>query len=325
MNIQPSLKYFNSLIDKNGIIQFTDGVKKNYSTGYAVEDQARALLVALILKDQKLIKRLHTYLVEMIAPQNGVYMIKTADGEILNKTDGFGEASAEVYWSLAEYYSRYPKKYPKQIMEYLMYGLKRTQFMRAVSYTLLGATTIMDTKNTKLFADVLVRWYEKNKDRNWIWYENTLTYANSLMPWALFKAYDVLKNMKYKKVALDTLEFLLINLEKKGIPVVVGNKGWWGKNKKIPLFDQQPIDVSYLVLTCLKAYETSGMKLFLDKARIYYEWFWGNNILKKKMIDKIGRCADGLTEKGPKKDSGAESNICFLLASLTIENFKKVT
>jgi len=46
----------------------------------------------------------------------------------------------------------------------------------------------------------------------------------------------------------------------------------------------------------------------------------GNNLKKQNMIREDGACYDGLYEYGPNPNAGAESNICFLIASLEMKN-----
>src|SRR4030042_5311826 len=116
------------------------------------------------------------------------------------------------------------------------------------------------------------------------------------------------------------MDFLFDNLVKGNVPIVVGNKGWWEKGKELPLFGQQPIDIAYMCLACFDAGRVTGDKIYLDKAKFYFSWFTGNNLLKLPMLREDGACYDGLYSYGQNMNAGAESNICFLLGSVEWKN-----
>jgi hypothetical protein len=123
----------------------------------------------------------------------------------------------------------------------------------------------------------------------------------------------------YKQIALQSYEFLYNNLLQSGVPVVVGNKGWWQKGGKMPLYGQQPIDVAYMCLTSFAFFDILREEKFSEDAKLYYSWFHGNNLKKQNMIREDGACYDGLYEDGVNPNAGAESNICYLLASLQMK------
>ncbi|OGM20321.1 hypothetical protein A2714_04725 [Candidatus Woesebacteria bacterium RIFCSPHIGHO2_01_FULL_38_9] len=324
MDITKSIDYFKSLIDKNGIIQFTKGYKKDYSYGYAIEDQARALLVAILLEDRKLIDQFFNSIEESVTKDKGVDMLRDKFGKLTGNFDNFEEASAEVLWALSKLRnSKFGDSYKKSIDSVVLdleKGLVKTPYPRVMAYTLLGLAELNNLKTVQLLANNLTNIYSKNKSEEWIWFESKMTYANALLPWSLFSAYSLLKKREYLVIAQKTLKFLFNNLTKEGVPIVVGNEGWWIKGKDMAFYDQQPIDISYMTLTCLSAKKITGKEKYLDKAKFYYSWFLGNNLKKQNMIREDGACYDGLYEYGPNPNAGAESNICFLIASLEMKN-----
>jgi hypothetical protein len=318
-NLTISVDYFKSLIDDNGVVQFSSRYHKDHASGYAVEDQARGLIAALWLNDIPTADHLYQLLVKARTPK-GVRMIRQADGSYTNQLDApEKEASAEVLWALGEQYAVAPKEGLKDYAHQLIQGLEGSPYSKALAYGLLGTSKLGHHGATEKMADGLVDMYHQYADENWAWFSDNLTYANALHPWGLLAAYQLVPKAEYRSVGLSSLNFLLTHLKLYRIPVLVGNDGeWWRKGRTMPLFDQQPIDAAYLTLACLKAFEITENQFYLDKAKFYYSWFHGNNIHRASMIRPDGACYDGLNNTGPNQNAGAESTICYILASLAM-------
>ncbi len=310
--------YFFRLTDKYGIIQFSRGKKRDLGFGYAVEDQARALILALRLGDQALVEKFLEIVLAAVTKQ-GVFMLWDRFGRHEEKIDKFGEASAEVLWALCEYAAENQNVRANRGIEMLISNLKETPHLRASAYSLLGLSQIKERKEARLFLRKLSQSWREHAQDDWCWYEDILTYANPLLPWSQLRAASKLNDQEAYELALGSLDFLLSNLVKNGRPITVGNRGWWQKGKEMALFDQQPIDIAYMILALLEAYKSTGSKTYLEKAKFYESWFGGNNLKGVSMIRLDGGCADGLTELGIGKNAGAESTICYLLSKLEIE------
>ncbi len=318
-NIDLSLSYFKKQIDSQGIIQFTIKDQKDYQNGYAIEDQARGLLVALELNDSQLTD-LFVSLLKVCKDDQGVKMLWDQNGNFQSKVDNYGEASAETIWALGTYLAKYPDQQAKELVDHLTKGVINSHFPRVWTYALLGLVQIKDIEHTTILADKLITAFDQQSDNQWQWFEDHMTYANALFPWALLASYQLTKNSQYKEIGLKSLNFLLDHLIANEVPIVVGNKGWWQKGHQPEIYDQQPIDISYLVLACLYAHQITDQQLYLDKALFYYSWFFGNNLNNVLMIRPDGGCHDGLNEDGPNPNAGAESTICFLLACIGLKS-----
>ncbi len=318
-----ALLHFYSLIDEHGIIQFVRLGRRDERFGYAVEDQARALILCLWLRDSQYAEFFVDTLLGAQKNKGGVRMLwgDQLTHEEKQKVDHFGEANAEVVWALAEYYTQKKKKKIITYLDAALENLIHSPYPRVWAYALLGLCQLKGRKYQEmliLFADKLVDEYQTFSTKKWWWFEDALYYANALLPWALFEAYEKTGEEKYKCIAEKTLRFLFHHSRKDmnghGIPVVVGNKGWWRKNTSQPLFDQQPLDVAYLVLACIRAFDITKKYTYVREAKFYMSWFFGNNMLNVHMIFQNGACSDGLTKNGPNQNTGAEAMISFLLA-----------
>ncbi len=90
-------------------------------------------------------------------------------------------------------------------------------------------------------ANSLVDLYEINHKEDWNWFEPTITYSNAKLSESLLLAYNYTKDKTYKKIGLDTLDFLTEIQWRDEFFDMVGNHGWYSFNGEKPLFDQQPI------------------------------------------------------------------------------------
>ncbi len=324
MGEDKSWAYFESLIDRRGIVQFTRDGHKDYDMGYAIEDQARALVLVARKGDLKLAREFAALIREAQVPGEGVDMLRLSSGRLSGKADNYGEASAEVVWGLAEYYGLVGgDSGAKEMIRELMVGVRHSASLRTLAYSILGEAKMEDKDEVKFLSGKLVNSYRVNSMEGWWWFEPRMTYANALLPWALFEAYKLLGEDELLNTASYSLKFLLERLSRDGVPVVVGNQNWWEKGGEMALYDQQPIDPSYMVMACGAAFEATGVKEYQDGADKYYSWFSGSNLVGKSLIGEKGQCFDGLAPSGVNSNAGAESMICYLLARVEIENIQR--
>ena len=164
-------------------------------------------------------------------------------------------------------------------------------------------------------ADSLVDLYEANYKEDWNWFEPTVTYSNAKLSESLLLAYNYTKDRTYRKIGLDTLNFLTEIQWRGDFFDIVGNHGWYSYNGKKPLFDQQPIEAGYLTQAYVLAYEIVRERKYLELAKCSFEYFLGRNRLQAVMYDySTGAVCDGLNSDGMNCNQGAESIICYLMA-----------
>ena len=130
----------------------------------------------------------------------------------------------------------------------------------------------------------------------------------------------------YKELALYSFDFLLNTIFTEKKIQVISNKGWLFRenqsNIKI-VGGQQPIDVSYTIMSLIKFYQVFTKNEYKEKIEIAFSWFLGNNHLSKFIYNsKTGGCSDGLEENNVNLNQGAESTLTYLLARLELELMK---
>ncbi len=249
----------------------------------------------------------------------------------MESEDSFGRA----IWGLgvlisAEEVPEHLRKKATSILKKSLKWLDELESLRAISFSIIGLNHVAKVKNNldiekeiKKLSDKLVRRFnkQKEKDNNWEWFEDCLTYSNYKLSEALFRAYDVLKVKDYKIVAEKSLIFLnKVAFEKKNFFAPIGQDGWYFRNGKRAYFDQQPEDTASAVESLSVAYKITRKKAYLNKANLAFQWFLGKNHLNQMVYDEAtGGCYDGLGKYSLNFNQGAESSLSYFLARLAIE------
>jgi hypothetical protein len=177
------------------------------------------------------------------------------------------------------------------------------------------------------FADRLVTSYNQEADEEWHWFEGYMTYGNSVLPQALLMAFAMTLDAKYRKIAQESLDFLLSKIMVDGSIRVISNKSWHKKEDTLnPDFigGEQPIDVAYTILALRffnKIFPNSGYDMLMEDA---FAWFLGKNPLHQTLYNPCtGGCYDGLELENINLNQGAEATISYLLARMAFEKFEK--
>ena len=322
------LKKIRSMTSDIGIYQHGRLNEPNPEFGYAIEDQARALIVANEFKDENLkgiylnfimkAKRedglLHHFYYEN--NNKGLFEDGLFKNEEYNSKINIKEAYGLTLWSLLVSQNNKGGDI-KKIIKNLIKDAHNWTSPRAISAALLGLLNLdYQSSLEKELKVKLHNYYFETHSDNWEWFENYLVYANAIIPWTLWEIYLKRKCEISFEIAKKTTGFLINNCQENNIPSPIGNKGWYTRDSNKALFDQQPIDPGYMICCLEKAYYATKDNIYLSWAEKWYKWFWGNNINNTSLIDENFACYDALTPEGVNLNQGAESNICFLMAYL---------
>ena len=337
-----NLDHIKRMTTKDGFIQFAEISNPDIKTGYTIDDNARALIAMVkhyeITKDIADLFLIETYLSFLLYCQQ-------EDGSFLNYVDKLGnftnnnhnenleDSNGRTIWALGEFAS-HSDLFPKEIIDKANLAIEKSithilnfKSPRAISFAIKGLYWY-DLKNntpeiteiiTKL-ADNLVSKFRGVSDDKWKWFENYLTYANSLLPEAMLYASLKTGSKLYKKIAKKTFDFLLNITFKDDQIKVVSNQGWNHKGKDVNNYGEQPIDVAYTILALNKFYEIFQDKEYYNKMVVAFNWFLGKNHLNQIVYNpKTGGCYDGLEENHINLNQGAESTVSYLMARLVFE------
>jgi len=254
-----------------GIYQHGKLNKPDPEFGYALEDQARALMVVDEFKDKNL-KNIYLNFIIKAQREDGLlyhfYYENNGKGVFKDKEYNLKSNSEEAYgltlWSLLATKSNQNDDIKKMIKNLIEDAHDWTS-IRAISAALLGLLNLdyQHSLENELKAKLHNFYFETYSD-DWRWFENYLVYANAIIPWALWEIYLKRKCKISFEIARETTDFLMKNCQENNIPSPIGNKGWYLKGKNKALFDQQPIDASYMVCCLEKAYYATEDNFYLN-------------------------------------------------------------
>jgi hypothetical protein len=324
------------MTDETGVIQHATYTVPARNTGYCVDDNARALIVALradrINGSPETRRLVTTYLGYLLCSQsedghfkNLMTYSRTFEPDSLSD-DSLGRA----IWALGTTVQLAADDGARLLArEMLEKALARTNDLgpRGTALVMLGLVNFLAVepdhgRARELLGDLagrLVERYRNQATEDWRWFEAALTYDNAMIPLALFAAYRVIGERASLRVARETLDFLEATCFTEGQLLLVGNTGWHSRGGKKPESDEQAIDAAAFVLAFHGAYRTTGDRHYLARMHESFAWFLGSNRLGLPLYDFVtAGCRDGLGATEPNRNEGAESTISFLLALLAM-------
>ncbi len=340
-----SLDHIKKMTTNKGMIQFASVATPDLNSGYTLDDNARALIA--ITKHYELtgnsddLDLITIYLDFILFCQkdDGAFInYVDIDGNFMDKNsnENLEDANGRAIWALGELIShddilndKLIKK-AKFAIEKSLKNISKFQSPRAMAFSIKGLYFYnLNKENSRakrmitLLADNLVSKYRGISEKNWNWYEDYLTYANSVLPEAMLYAALCTGSELYKNIAKTSFDFLLSVTFQNNQIKVVSNQGWHLKGKLVNHFGEQPIDVAYTVLALNLFYKVFNQQEYLDKMNIAFEWFLGKNHLHQIVYNpKTGGCYDGLEEDHVNLNQGAESTVSYLMARLVLEQIE---
>ena len=344
--IYPSIKldHIENLTTDYGILQFSKFSVPDPESGYTLDDNARALINMVLYyklyQDDNALILANTYLnfIEDIQQDNGWFNnYKNFDKQLTkqNSEVNLEDANGRALWSLGtviahkDHLPLHMVLRAENCWNKAIKNIYNISSPRAIAYALKGLYnyySVYEKEEIRNYieklADELLRHYHINSEKKWCWYEDYMTYANNVLPEAMMYSYLATGNLKYKKIALITFDFLLSHYFMKGQLKVISNRGWFKKENERIFYGEQPIEVSTTIIALDLFYEVTGNSKYKDQLKLAFIWFLGNNHLKQIMYNpENGASYDGLEDKHVNINQGAESTLCFFKARLIMEKY----
>ena len=340
------LDHIEKLTTDYGILQFSKFSQPDPESGYTLDDNARALINMVLYNkvypNENCLELASTYLnfIEGIQGEDGWFNnYKDFEGQLTpqNGEVNLEDANGRALWSLGIVISHretLPLEMISQAVQCWDKAIKKIDNIkspRAIAYTIKGlyhyylAYKNEDIKlSIEKLADELLHHYDIHSEENWCWYEDYMTYANNVLPEAMMYSYLVTGDLKYKKIALITFDFLLSHYFMKGQLKVISNRGWFKKENERIFYGEQPIEVATTIIALDLFYEITQNKKYKDQLQLAFVWFLGNNHLKQIMYNpENGASYDGLEDTHVNINQGAESTLCFFKARLIMEKYSE--
>jgi len=340
-----NLNHLKLMTTRTGIIQFSKINQPDISSGYTLDDNARALIgMCMYFKltgDENILCYIRLYLsfIEKCLQPAGYflnYLDRFDKFTDQNNAVNLDDSNGRAIWALG-YLISAKDSLPQEIVSRAVSVIQKTMphvetmySTRAMAFTIKGLFYFQSMVKSPEASDLiqtlakrLVQMYRHESVEQWDWFEGYLTYANSILPEALLYAWLLSGEPIYKDIARSSFNFLLSQTFNENGIEVISNRKWLQKGMEAGHFGEQPIDVAYTLMTLSKFYDEFMDEEYRLKMDTAFNWFLGDNRLHQIVYNPCtGGCYDGLEESHVNLNQGAESTISYLMARLTIEKYR---
>ncbi len=322
--------------DSTGIFQHASFTVPNFSQGYCTDDNARALVLTLMLKklghdSPRLCAKGATYaafLNHAFDRKSGrFHNFMSFDRRWLEDV-GSEDCQGHALWALGLCVSQAGRgsfqMLAAQLFEQALPVAAEFSSPRAWAFTLIGIDEYLrrfggDRRASQIRESLTAKLAQRFADAatdDWHWFEEVVSYANARLPHAMILNGRRLNSAPMLELGLKTLRWLIkIQTSDAGSFRPVGSNGFFPRGHERAVFDQQPIEAQVTISACIEAYHATGDTFWVAEARRAFEWFLGRNDLGLALYDPTtGGCRDGLHMDRLSQNQGAESTLAFLLS-----------
>jgi glycosyltransferase involved in cell wall biosynthesis len=323
------------MTDSVGMLQHAVFAVPDRDHGYCIDDNARALMVAVRREDEQ-----STGLAPIYAAflQHGwnpdmrrFRNFMGYDRQWLEPT-GSEDSNGRTLWALGMAAARSPSRglrdWALKLFEEAAPYADELAAPRAKSFAAFGGFELLRARPDhdlarwliEQSAEQLMSYHFRYAREGWDWFEPELAYDNARLPELLIRAGPVLGEPAMVERGLATLEWLTRQQTgPRGTFRPVGCHGFCRPYASPLAFDQQPVEAAATIDAAAAAYEASGREEWRQAARGAFAWFFGDNDAGVPLGDaRDGSCFDGLMASGINRNQGAESILSLHLAALTM-------
>lgn len=334
------------MTDQTGIVEHAVFVVPNYPEGYTTDDNARALIVSILLEESGALARMGSidlasrylaFLWFAFDPNTKRFRNCLSYERQWQEAEGSEDSHGRALWGLGTVLGRSRsagwRGAAGRLFELAIPAAVEFKSPRACAFALLGLEEYLESfrgdraavRASDALANRLLNFYRANQSEDWKWFESGLAYSNGRLPQALIRAGMRTANDEMVSVGLEALDWLMAiqRCELKGHFVPIGSQGFYSKNAQKARFDQQPVEACAAVSACLQAYRATGKGCWRKEAWSAFNWFLGDNDLQIALYDPTtGGCRDGLHPDRANENQGAESTLSFLMALLEMRKLE---
>jgi hypothetical protein len=334
------LDHLDRMTDSAGLIQHAIYSIPRRESGYTTDDNARALRLCTRLwceqPDERMLSRVTTYLSFLEHARcrvRGFHNFLSYQRDWLDAS-GTGDCQGQAVRALAEVLgSDLPegcRALARELIEAVVPALAELRSLRAQAYVILAwghlwTNRVRDIEPLERVAwsaaRRLIVFYERSVRPDWQWFESRLTYANAVLPHALFVAGRRWPEESFLDVAESSFDFLDRATTAENVFWPVGNNDWYPHGEEKALYDQQPVEAITMADAALAALSVNRNDKYLASFCRANDWFHGQNSLREILAEpQSGACYDGLQPLGVNRNQGAESTLAYLW--MAVHNFE---
>ncbi len=335
------LDHLKGLTDDTGILQHAIHTIPNRDHGYCIDDNARALMVAVMVRKHlstagigldSLSSHYLSFLLYAFNVETGRFRDFMTYARQWTEEVGSEDAHGRALWGLGKAVALLDD--PGQLsMSATLFNqaLKAVEHFfspRAIAFALVGIHAYLHKfsgnsevrRVREILANRLFNQFRNNATESWPWLENALNYDNGKLPHALLLSGHWMQRSDMIDMGLRSLKWLLTTETEDGHFVPIGSNGWYEQGGHKARFDQQPVEANAMIEACVEAFNVTRDKTWFENAVICFNWFLGHNDLNMPLYDpKTGGCRDGLMADGINRKEGAESSLAWLLSLMTLQ------
>jgi hypothetical protein len=324
------------LTDSTGILQHAFYSVANYHEGYCTDDNARALLLTVLLEDlgedsRELRRAMSTYAAFLN------YAFNSSSRRFRNflgfdrqwlEVEGSDDSHGRAVWALGTCVGRSQRRslrsWAVQLFEQAIPACAETTSPRAWASSLIGIHEYLRRLSGDRLVDQLrdtltnrlIELYERSASDDWPWFEDVASYANAKLPHALILSGRWSGNDRALQIGLRSLKWLAqMQKSAQGRFRPFGCNGFCRRGQPVAEYDQQPIEAHAMISAAIEAASADDELYWRDQAHLAFDWFLGRNDLGQPLYNSnTGGCHDGLQENRINENQGAESTLAFLLS-----------
>jgi len=340
------LDHLHRMTDTTGIVEHAVFVVPNYPEGYTTDDNARALIVSILLEElgiaapagsADLASRYLAFLWLAFDPATNRFRNCLSFERQWQEPEGSEDSHGRALWGLGTVLGRSKYKGLRgaagRLFELAVPAAVNFKSPRACAFAIMGLHEYLDSfpgdraalSAADVLANRLLDSYRAHHCAGWEWFENSLSYSNARLPQALLRSAVRSGNAEMETAGLQALDWLVTiqRSEDKGHFVPIGSQGFYSKKTEKARFDQQPVEACAVVSACLQAYGMTRKNCWRKEAWSAFNWFLGDNDLQIALYDpSTGGCRDGLHPDRANENQGAESTISFLMALMEMRRLE---
>jgi hypothetical protein len=337
-----NLDHLYRLTDATGIFQHATFTAPNLAEGYCTDDNARALILAVLLDQLQAVPKSILALATTYAA-----FLKTAFDSRIERFHNFlsvdrrwldehgsEDSHGRAIWALGTAVGRAPNwssyAMAKRLFAQALPAVTEFTSPRAWAFSLIGIQEYLcranDDRRGRLarlagdLLEVLTKRLRASFDQvaapGWTWFEEELTYDNAKLAHALIVGGRAAGQKDAFDKGIQALRWLVdVQTSHHGHLRPIGSNGFYKRNGARADFDQQPIEAQSTVSACLEAYRATADPWWHAQAQRAFDWFLGSNDLGLALYAcHSGGCRDGLHSDRGNENQGAESTLAFLLS-----------
>ncbi len=333
-----NLDHLHRLTDETGLLQHATFAVPNYAEGYTTDDNARALILTVLLGQLDeiepsvvggLASRYLAFLGHALDPASGRFRNFLSYARTWNDGQGSEDCHGRALWALGTVLGRSEdvalSGAAGHLFEMALPVVTSFTSPRAWAFALLGIDEYLSAfpgdreaqKVSAILATRLVELYKANHSPDWFWFEDVLAYSNARLAQSVIITGRRSSDHEMTSIGIEALSWLSETHHCVGHDhfVPIGSQGFYRKGGERARFDQQPIEAGGMVSACLEAYRATGDDRWRKEAWSAFNWFLGSNDLQIALYDPAtGGCRDGLHPERVNENQGAESTLAFLMA-----------